>query len=106
MLLISNHFRFAFAHVGRVGSTFATMIVTIERFIAIVYPFRAIRKNMSLTLMSYCLVFSIIYNIPRFLEFRTASSYEIENSLHEEDITDNQTINKENSEVYISCYCS
>ena len=103
MKSISHYSRFAFAHIGRVGSTLATMIVTIERFIAIVYPFRAIRKNMSLTLMGFCLVFTIAYNIPRFLEFRTASSHEIENTLDEEDITGNQTINKENSEVYLTC---
>ena len=94
-----NYFRFALAHIGRVGSTFATMIVTIERFIAIVYPFRAIRKNTSLILMGCNFVVAIIYNIPRFFEFRTASLHEIENNLHEEDITNNRTVDKDISEV-------
>ena len=49
--------------------------------------------------MGCCFVVAIIYNIPRFLEFRTVPFHEVENTLREEDITNNRTVGKEISEV-------
>ena len=59
--------RFGFAHIGRVGSVFATLMVTIERFIAVVYPLKKIQANGKLLLL--CFFGSVVYNIPRFLEY-------------------------------------
>ena len=99
---ISDHFRFAMAHIGRVGSTLATLMVTIERFIAVVYPLRAIQKCTSLTLMRCCLAVTIIYNLPRFFEFHTIPLHEIGYTVHEENKTTNQTGDKEISEVCLT----
>ena len=52
--------------------------------------------------MGCCFVVAIIYNIPKFWEFRTASLNEIENNLNEEDITNNRTVDKDISEVYLT----
>ena len=102
IIMISDHFRFALAHIGRVGSTLATLMVTIERFIAVVYPLRAIQKCTSLILMRCCFLVAIIYNLPRFFEFQTVPLHEIGNSLHEENKTTNQTGDKEISEVCLT----
>ena len=56
-------------HIGRVGSVLATLSVVVERFIAIKYPLKTIRRSRFLIIIS--LVSSIIYNIPRFFEFET-----------------------------------
>lgn len=76
---------FGFAHIGRVGSVFATLIVTIERFIAVVYPLRKLQKNQQL--LSICLFGSVVYNIPRFLEFETTCIYVDENKIQIPNIT-------------------
>ena len=102
---ISDHFRFAMAHIGRVGSTLATLMVTIERFIAVVHPLRAIQKCTSLTLMRCCFVVAVIYNLPRFFEFHTVPLHEIGNTLPEKNSTSNQTVETELSEVCLSFYC-
>mgnify|MGYP002046564996 CR=1 FL=1 len=99
IMWISDHFRFAMAHIGRVGSTLATLMDTIERFIAVVYPLRAIQKSTSLTLMRCCFVVAIIYNLPRFFEFHTIPLHEMGNTLPEKNNTSNQTVDKELSEV-------
>ena len=67
------HSRFGFAHIERVGSVFATLIVTIERFVAVVYPLYKLKKNAPILVV--CLIGSVVYNIPRFLEFETTFIY-------------------------------
>ena len=44
-----------------------TLSVTIERFFAIVYPLR--RTSLTSPLIVGSIVFSMLYNIPRFMEF-------------------------------------
>ena len=56
-------------HIGRVGSVLATLSVAFERFIAIKYPLMTIERVRSL--ISISLICSVVYNIPRFFEFKT-----------------------------------
>ena len=60
------------AHIGRVGSVFMTLSVTIERYFAIWYPLKRLRLKTPLMVVS--VVFSFLYNIPRFLEFETTTT--------------------------------
>ena len=70
---------------GRVGSVFATLIVTIERFIAVVYPLKKVQKHKQL--LALCFIGSLVYNIPRFLEFETTYIYLDENEMQILNIT-------------------
>ena len=65
--------RFGFVHIGRVGSAFATVTVTVERFIAVWYPLKKLRNTK--ILLSVPIVGSLIYCIPRFFEFKTSMVY-------------------------------
>ena len=65
--------RYGFLHMFRVGSVLATLSVSVERFIAIIYPLRTIKRTFFLITTS--LTFTIIYNIPRFFEFETTPVY-------------------------------
>ena len=66
------HCSFGVAHIGRVGSVFMTLSVTIERYFAIWYPLKRLRLKTPLMVVS--VVFSFLYNIPRFLEFETTTT--------------------------------
>ena len=57
-------------HIGRVGSAFATVTVTVERFIAVMYPLKKLRNTK--TLLSIPIIGALLYNIPRFFEFKTS----------------------------------
>ena len=61
--------RYGFAHIGRVGSVFMTLSVTLERFFAIVYPLKRLR--LKTILIAGSTLVAVGYNIPRFLEFET-----------------------------------
>ena len=65
-----NIFSFGFVHIGRVGSAFATVTVTVERFIAVMYPLKKLRNTR--ILLSVPIIGSLFYNIPRFFEFKTS----------------------------------
>ena len=67
--LLLKTYRYGFVHIGRVGSVFLTLSVTVERFFAIVYPLKRIRRTRFLIYSS--VIGAIAYNIPRFLEFKT-----------------------------------
>ena len=67
--------RYGFVHIGRVGSVLATLSVTVERFFAIVYPLKRIRRTRFLIYSS--VIGAIIYNVPRFFEFKTNYCLEI-----------------------------
>ena len=71
--LIKSQNRFGFAHIGRVGSVFATLMVTIERFVAVWCPLQRLKSTK--TLLSISIIGSLIYNIPRFLEFESTTVY-------------------------------
>merc|ERR1712223_907851 len=60
---------YGFVHIGRVGSVLLTLSVTVERFFAIVYPLKRIRRTRFLIYSS--VIGAIAYNIPRFFEFKT-----------------------------------
>ena len=70
--IIFLHCSFGVAHIGRVGSVFMTLSVTIERYFAIWYPLKRLRLKTPLMVVS--VVFSFLYNIPRFLEFETTTT--------------------------------
>ena len=57
------------AHIARVGSVLATLLVTIERFVAVVYPLKRMTKSTSVSLIYCSIIIAISYNIPRFFEF-------------------------------------
>ena len=69
MYRISMNFRYGIAHIGRVGSVFMTLSVTLERFFAILYPFK--RLHLKTPLLVGSIAFSCFYNVPRFMEFET-----------------------------------
>ena len=62
-------YRYGFVHIGRVGSVLLTLSVTVERFFAIVYPLKRIRRTRFLIYSS--VIGAIAYNVPRFFEFQT-----------------------------------
>ena len=68
-----SFYSFGFAHIGRVGSVFATLMVTIERFVAVWCPLKRLKSTK--TLLSISIIGSLIYNIPRFLEFESTTEY-------------------------------
>lgn len=59
---------FGVGHVGRVGSVFVTMSVTIERYFAIVHPLKHFSGKRYLLVTP--IVTTILYNIPKFFEFQ------------------------------------
>ena len=59
---------FPIGHIGRVGSVFVTMSVTIERYFAIVHPLKHFSGKRYLFLIS--IVTTILYNIQKFFEFQ------------------------------------
>lgn len=60
---------FGLAHIGRVGSVFMTLAVTVERFVATVYPLKKLRLKW--WLIGASVAGTAAYNVPRFFEFRT-----------------------------------
>ena len=58
--------RIGFAHIGRVGSVFATVAITVERYLSVCHPNLECRGK--LLLVPIPIVFAIIYNIPKFFE--------------------------------------
>ena len=64
------HSRYGFAHIGRVGSVFITLSVTIERFFAITYPLK--KLDLKRWLIFSSVSGAVLYNLPRFFELRYA----------------------------------
>ena len=58
---------YGLTHTTRVGSVFATLSVTLERFFAIVFPFKDVNRLKKFLIPS-TVVFTVIYNIPKFFE--------------------------------------
>ena len=58
---------YGLGHIGRVGSVFVTVSVTIERYFAIVHPLKHFRGKKYLLLIPSVMAF--VYNIPKFFEF-------------------------------------
>lgn len=56
-------------HTFRTGSVYSTIAVTMERFFAIVFPFREFNK-VKRCLIPFAVVFAFTYNIPKYFELR------------------------------------
>ena len=67
---------YGLAHIGRVGSVFITVSVTIERYLAIVHPLQHFRGKKYLLYIPT--VMTVIYNIPKFFEFETKVCQELQ----------------------------
>ena len=59
-------------HIARVGSIYATVSITIERYLSIKRPQNLENRFKSL-LVVFPIFFAIIYNIPRFFELETTN---------------------------------
>jgi hypothetical protein len=64
---------YGLAHVGRVGSVFVTVSVTIERYLAIVHPLQHFHGKKYLLCTPG--IAAIVYNIPKFFEFELRVIY-------------------------------
>ena len=62
-------FTYGLTHTTRVGVVFATLSVTLERFFAIVFPFKNV-DEVKKWLIPSTVVFTVIYNIPKFFEVK------------------------------------
>ena len=60
---------YGLTHLARVGSVFATLSVTLERFFAIVFPFKDV-DVVKRWLIPSTVIFTIVYNVPKFFEVR------------------------------------
>ena len=58
---------YGLGHIGRVGSVFVTVSVTIERYFAVVHPLKHVRGKKYLLYVP--IVCAVVYNIPKFFEF-------------------------------------
>ena len=67
---------YGLAHIGRVGSVFITVSVTIERYLAIVHPLQHFRGKKYLLYIPT--IMTVIYNIPKFFEFETKVCLELQ----------------------------
>ena len=68
------------------------MTVTIDRFVAVIYPLKTIRKARYFILFST--IVSIVYNVPRFFDYRTVE-YDISKMISNK--TENSTSEFSNS---------
>ena len=59
-------FRYGMAHIGRVASVLLTLCVTLERYYSVCHPMSPLRCKRHLLPAS--IVFSIVYNLPKFFE--------------------------------------
>ena len=58
---------YGLTHTARVGSVMATLSVTLERFFAIVFPFKDV-EVVKRWLLPCAVTFTVTYNIPKFFE--------------------------------------
>ena len=70
--------RYGILHIARVGSVITTLSVAMDRFYVIKHPL--IVHERATFLVSSCVVFSVLYNIPRFFEFQTIYLEVMDNS--------------------------
>ena len=64
---------YGLTHTARVGSVMATLSVTLERFFAIVFPFKDV-EVVKRWLLPCAVTFTVTYNIPKFFEVRNSLS--------------------------------
>ena len=58
--------RIGFAHIGRVGSVFVTIAITIERYVIVCHPTSEFKGKF--LLIPLPIISAILYNIPKFFE--------------------------------------
>ena len=63
-----------FAHIGRVGSVFCTVAVTVERYLSVCHPNMECRGKC--LLVPVPIILSIIYNIPKFFELEATPRFD------------------------------
>ena len=66
-------FRIGLAHIGRVGSVFITVSITIERYLSVCRPNSDTHCSKPF-LLPVPITFAIIYNIPKFFELETVDT--------------------------------
>ena len=64
-------YSYGLAHVGRVGSVFLTLSVTIERYYSVCHPLRPFGAKR--LLLPSAVIFTLVYNVPKFFEFKLGS---------------------------------
>ncbi|XP_071746298.1 FMRFamide receptor-like [Lepeophtheirus salmonis] len=89
---------YGFLHIGRVGSVFATLSITLERYFAVKWPLG--EKRIQKGLISGTIIFSILFNIPKFYELRTEYVYNNETKTHDAYIQPSDLRNN----IYYSTY--
>jgi len=63
------------AHIGMVGSIFSTLALSVERYLAVVHPFTVYRQKFSSRhFVVPVVVYSIVFNLPKFFELKTSCS--------------------------------
>ena len=81
------------------GSSFTTVALTVERFISVCKPYLTVRYNIrSRHFILPVLIFSLLYNLPRFFEWRTVVEDSVKSCdyLSPEPVMDNCTITVRN----------
>lgn len=70
------YFRIGLAHIGRVGSVFVTVSVSVERYLSVRYPNNTflIKK----CLLPLPIALAVLYNLPKFFEFVTCRDTSIQ----------------------------
>ena len=96
--------RIGLAHIGRVGSVFVTVAITIERYLSSCEP--TIRQDRKSWLITTSVAVAILYNVPRFFGLKTvendlAMRIEKHNSTNENNLLYNSNYTKNNSNSYI-----
>ena len=65
-LTVETNYRIGFAHIGRVGSVFLTVSISIERYLNCKYPNeKSVLKSLLVPIPT---IFALLYNIPKFFE--------------------------------------
>ena len=65
-MTVKTKYRIGFAHVGRVGSVFLTVSISIERYLNCKYPNeKSVLKSLLVPIPT---IFALLYNIPKFFE--------------------------------------
>ena len=78
---------YGLGHIGRVGSVTITLAVTIDRYLALQFTGQNLRIHRYL--LRAPIIFTVLYNIPKFLEFQSTlpKHWIINGTIHEFDLT-------------------
>ena len=91
--------RIGFAHIGRVGSVFITVAITVERYLSVCHP--NIECKGKCLLVPVPVILAIIYNIPKFFELETISyNYESTNESNNHFVA-NETFYDDHNQTYV-----